>query len=205
MDIAASIQDVTEKIILKLVKNLRNEYKIENLCLAGGVALNCVANGKIRKEKIFENIWIQPAAGDSGTAIGAALYYWYNELNNEKKFTAKDSMRGSFLGPSFTSSKIETQLTTLVENLKHDEETIISNIAKEIAEGKAMDGLMKKWNLTRSLGSRSIIADPRNDIMQRQLNLKIKFRESFGPFAPSVLYEDLNDWFDLKLRVHICF
>ena len=202
MDIAASIQDVTEKIILKLVKNLRNEYKIENLCLAGGVALNCVANGKIRKEKIFENIWIQPAAGDSGTAIGAALYYWYNELNNEKKFTAKDSMRGSFLGPSFTSNEIETQLTTLNAKFEHlDEETIISNIAKEIAEGKAIGWFNGKMEFgPRSLGSRSIIADPRNDIMQRQLNLKIKFRESFRPFAPSVLYEDLNDWFDLEIE-----
>ncbi len=202
MDIAASIQDVTEKIILKLVKNLRNELKIKNLCLAGGVALNCVVNGKIKKEKIFENIWIQPAAGDSGTAIGAALYYWHNELNNEKKFSTKDSMRGSFLGPSFTSNEIEKQLTSLDAKFEHlDEETIISNIAKEIAEGKAIGWFSGKMEFgPRSLGSRSIIADPRNEIMQRQLNLKIKFRESFRPFAPSVLYEDLNEWFDLDIE-----
>ena len=202
MDIAASIQDVTEKIIIKLVKNLHKVYKIENLCLAGGVALNCVVNGKILKENIFKNIWIQPASGDSGTSIGAALYYWHNELRNKKLISKNDTMKGSFLGPSYSSEEIQNDLLSLKAKFKYlDENTIISLIAKNIANGKAVGWFSGKMEFgPRSLGSRSILADPRNENMQKQLNLKIKYRESFRPFAPSILYEDVKDWFELDIK-----
>ena len=202
MDIAASIQDVTEKVIIKLVKNLHKIYKIENLCLAGGVALNCVVNGKILKENIFKNIWIQPASGDSGTSIGAALYYWHNELRNKKIISKNDTMRGSFLGPSYNSEEIYNDLVSLKAKFKYlDENSIISVTAENIANGKAVGWFSGKMEFgPRSLGSRSILADPRNENMQKQLNLKIKYRESFRPFAPSILYEDVKDWFEIDIR-----
>ena len=199
MDIAASIQAVTEEIVLRIVKNLAEEYKIKNLCLAGGVALNCVANGKILKEKIFDNIWIQPAAGDAGGSLGAALAYWYHELGKSRK-DFKDQMKGSYLGPSFNENTIENKLKELkgVFKKKNSKE-IISITAKELSNSKTVGWFQGRMEFgPRALGGRSILADPRSEKMQKELNLKIKFRESFRPFAPSVLREDVSEWFDLN-------
>ena len=198
MDIAASIQAVTEEIVLRLTKNIANEYKIKNLCLAGGVALNCVANGKIVKEKIFDNIWVQPAAGDAGGSLGAALAYWYRELKKpRKKF--EDQMKGSYLGPKFDNNVIEQKLKDLKANfVKKTPEEISLNVAKELSNSKTVGWFQGKMEFgPRALGARSILADPRSSKMQKELNLKIKFRESFRPFAPSVLREDLKNWFEL--------
>ena len=198
MDIAASVQAVTEEIVLRLTKNIANEYKIKNLCLAGGVALNCVANGKIVKEKIFDNIWIQPAAGDAGGSLGAALAYWYRELKKpRKKF--EDQMKGSYSGPKFDNNIIEQKLKDLKANfVKKTPEEISLNVAKELSNSKTVGWFQGKMEFgPRALGGRSILADPRSSKMQKELNLKIKFRESFRPFAPSVLREDLKNWFEL--------
>jgi len=199
MDIAASIQAVTEVIVLRLAKNLVKDYKIKNLCLAGGVALNCVANGKILKEKIFENIWIQPAAGDAGGSLGAALAYWHHELKMPRR-DFKDQMKGSYLGPKFENSSIEEKLKTLkAKYQKKDSNKIISLTAKELSQEKIVGWFQGRMEFgPRALGGRSILADPRSEKMQKELNLKIKFRESFRPFAPSVLREDVNDWFELN-------
>ena len=198
MDIAASIQAVTEEIILKITKSLSEEYKIKNLCLAGGVALNCVANGKILKEKIFDHIWIQPAAGVAGGSLGAALAYWYHELNKPRKIF-KDQMLGSYLGPKYEDKEIEKILNQLGANYKKiSYEELISTTAKELANDKTVGWFQGRMEFgPRALGGRSILADPRSNKMQKQLNLKIKFRESFRPFAPSVLREDVSDWFEL--------
>ena len=199
MDIAASIQAVTEEIILKIVKDLVREYKIKNLCLAGGVALNCVANGKILKNKIFENIWIQPAAGDAGGSLGAALAYWHQELK-KPRLEFKDQMKGSYLGPKFEKETIASVLNKLRANYKElDKDEIISLVAKELANEKTVGWFQGRMEFgPRALGGRSILADPRSERMQKELNLKIKFRESFRPFAPSVLREDVSEWFDLN-------
>ena len=199
MDIAASIQAVTEEIVLRIVKNLAEEYKIKNLCLAGGVALNCVANGKILKEKIFDNIWIQPAAGDAGGSLGAALAYWYHELGKSRK-DFKDQMKGSYLGPSFNENTIENKLKELKAVFKKkNSKEIISITAKELSNSKTVGWFQGRMEFgPRALGGRSILADPRSEKMQKELNLKIKFRESFRPFAPSVLREDVSEWFDLN-------
>ena len=198
MDIAASIQDVTEEIVLRITKNISSIYKIKNLCLAGGVALNCVANGKIQREKIFENIWIQPAAGDAGGSLGAALAYWYQELD-KPRIDFNDQMKGSYLGPKFDNNFIEKQLKSMrAEYKKLDREKIISLTAKELADEKIVGWFQGRMEFgPRALGGRSILADPRSEKMQKELNLKIKFRESFRPFAPSVLREDVNEWFEL--------
>ena len=201
MDIASSIQNVTEEIVLKLTMSLSKEYKSRNLCLAGGVALNCVANGKILKNNIFENIWIQPAAGDAGGSLGAALAFWYKELGNKRNpFSGHDEMRGSYLGPSFYDNQVENTLKSLnAKYTKQNEENLISLIANELKNGKIIGWFQGRMEFgPRALGARSIIADPRSDKMQKKLNLKVKFRESFRPFAPSVLREDLNDWFELN-------
>ena len=201
MDIASSIQSVTEEIILKLTMSLSKEYKSRNLCLAGGVALNCVANGKILKNNIFENIWIQPAAGDAGGSLGAALAFWYKELGNKRNpSSSDDEMRGSYLGPSFYDNQVENTLKSLdAKYTKQNEENLISLIANELKNGKIIGWFQGRMEFgPRALGARSIIADPRSDKMQKKLNLKVKFRESFRPFAPSVLREDLNDWFELN-------
>ena len=198
MDIAASIQAVAEEVVLRLTKNIANEYKIKNLCLAGGVALNCVANGKIVKEKIFDDIWIQPAAGDAGGSLGAALAYWYRELQKpRKKF--KDQMKGSYLGPKFDNNIIERKLKDLKANfIKKTPQEISLNVAKELSNSKTVGWFQGKMEFgPRALGGRSILADPRSSKMQKELNLKIKFRESFRPFAPSILREDLKNWFEL--------
>ena len=199
MDIAASIQAVTEEIVLKLTQSLVKEYEIKNLCLAGGVALNCVANGKILKENVFKNIWIQPAAGDAGGSLGAALAYWYKELNNPRT-TFKDQMKGSYLGPKFNENEIEENLKSLNANYKKlDINEIISTTANELARNKTVGWFQGRMEFgPRALGGRSILADPRSEKMQKELNLKIKFRESFRPFAPSILREDVNDWFELN-------
>ena len=199
MDIAASIQSVTEEIVLKITKNLSNKYKIKNLCLAGGVALNCVANGKIYKEKIFDKIWIQPAAGDAGGALGAALGYWYQELD-KPRISYQDQMKGSYLGPKYNNQTIEQQLKSLKANFKkYSEDEIISITSKELSNEKIVGWFQGRMEFgPRALGGRSILADPRSANMQKELNLKIKFRESFRPFAPSVLREDVNEWFDLN-------
>ena len=201
MDIASSIQNVTEEIVLKLTMSLSKEYKSRNLCLAGGVALNCVANGKILKNNIFENIWIQPAAGDAGGSLGAALAFWYKELGNKRNpSSSDDGMRGSYLGPSFYDNQVENTLKSLnAKYTKQNEENLISLIANELKNGKIIGWFQGRMEFgPRALGARSIIADPRSDKMQKKLNLKVKFRESFRPFAPSVLREDLNDWFELN-------
>jgi carbamoyltransferase len=198
MDIAASIQVVTEEIVLKISQSIASEYKIKNLCLAGGVALNCVANGKILKNKIFDNIWIQPAAGDAGGSLGAALAYWHKELRQPRDIF-KDQMKGSYLGPSFNEEEVEKELKLLKANYKKiNSENLIEIIANELSKEKTIGWFQGKMEFgPRALGGRSIIADPRSEKMQKELNLKVKFRESFRPFAPSVLREDLNNWFEL--------
>ena len=202
MDIAASIQAVTEEIVLKLTTSISRETKIKNLCMAGGVALNCVANGKILKKNVFENIWLQPAAGDAGGSLGAALAFWHQELGNKRKIASSgDDMRGSYLGPSFKDDEVENILKALgAKYEKHNEDNLINIIADKLKNEKTIgwfQGCMEFG--PRALGARSIIADPRSDKMQKELNLKVKFRESFRPFAPSILREDVNDWFDLNI------
>ena len=199
MDIAASIQAVTEEVVLRIARSLSIEYKIKNLCLAGGVALNCVANGKILNEKIFENIWIQPAAGDAGGSLGAALAYWHRDLKKPRN-DYKDQMNGSYLGPKFNDEEIEKKLKNLNANYKKlSEEEIIKLTAKGLADNKTVGWFQGRMEFgPRALGGRSILADPRSEKMQKELNLKIKFRESFRPFAPSILREDLPEWFDLN-------
>ncbi len=202
MDIAASIQKVTEEIILKLATAIQKEYKINNLCLAGGVALNCVANGKLFKEKIFENIWIQPAAGDAGGSLGAALALWFIEHHNKRIINLNDDMSGSFLGTEFSQEKIVQELDLLGANFKtYDYNDLIDQTAKLLSEEKAIGWFQGRMEFgPRALGNRSILADPRSDKMQKNLNLKVKYRESFRPFAPSILREDLTDWFDMNVE-----
>ena len=198
MDIAASIQDVTEKVVLKITENLKNEYKIDNLCLSGGVALNCVANGKILKNKIFKNIWIQPASGDAGGALGAALAYLYHDKNFERKVNL-NFMKGSYLGPEFLDEEIEENLKNSKINFTKIANNIFFDlISKELENGMAIGWFQGRMEFgPRALGNRSIIADPRIDDMQKKLNLKVKFRESFRPFAPSVLRENVSEYFEL--------
>ncbi len=198
MDIASSIQKVTEDIVLKICKSLKKEFKIKNLCLAGGVALNCVANGNVYKEKIFENIWVQPAAGDAGGALGAALAYYHLQKKNKRNVNALDDMKGSYLGPEFNDEQIENILNKIGANYKKfSEDEMIEKTANSLADGKTIGWFQGRMEFgPRALGNRSILADPRSSEMQKNLNLKIKFRESFRPFAPSVLKEKVSDWFD---------
>ena len=202
MDIAASVQAVIEEIILKLTKSIAKEYNIDNLCLAGGVALNCVANGKILKEKVFKNIWIQPAAGDAGGSLGAALVFWYNELKKDRKIEKKDQMKGSYLGPKFSNETIESDLKSLESNYeKFSEDELIKIIANDLNNQKTIGWFQGRMEFgPRALGCRSILADARSEKMQKQLNLKVKFRESFRPFAPSILSEDLQKWFEIEVE-----
>ena len=201
MDIASSIQKVTEVIMIKIAKEIRNEYGIKNLCLAGGVALNCVANGKILKEKIFENIWIQPAAGDAGGSLGAALALWHIEQGNKRIVSENDSMKGSYLGCEFDQQQIEKELNSLGANFQTFEyENLIDETAEFLANEKAIGWFQGRMEFgPRALGGRSILGDPRSNKMQKNLNLKVKYRESFRPFAPSVLKEDANTWFDINV------
>ena len=199
MDIASSIQAVIEDVVLRLTSSIKDIYSSENLCLAGGVALNCVANGKILKNKIFKNVWVQPAAGDAGGALGAALAIWHKELGNKRHIKKNDSMKGSYLGPQFNDDQIEKNLIDIGAKFeKLDENSIINLTAKELSNQKTIGWFQGKMEFgPRALGSRSIIADPRSEKMQKFLNLKIKFRESFRPFAPSIIREDLSDWFEM--------
>jgi len=194
MDIASSIQSVIEEIMLKLARSLREEYKISNLCLAGGVALNCVANGKIYNEGIFDNIWIQPAAGDAGGSLGAALALWHLELNQNRKINPNDEMQGSYLGPEYSEHEIESVLKNIGAKYKVlDDEKIIENTSNALSEGKAIGWFQGRMEFgPRALGARSILGDARSPNMQKTLNLKVKYRESFRPFAPSILREDVN-------------
>ena len=199
MDIAASIQKVTEDIMIKLTKSIRKEYGIKNLCLAGGVALNCVANGKILKEKIFDNIWIQPAAGDAGGSLGAALALWHIEQGNQRIANPNDSMNGSYLGPEFSQKQIEKELLSIganFETLNYDD--LINQTSEYLSKEKAIGWFQGRMEFgPRALGGRSILGDPRSEKMQKTLNLKVKYRESFRPFAPSILQEDLSNWFNI--------
>jgi len=202
MDIAASIQKITEEIMIKLAKSIRKEYGIKNLCLAGGVALNCVANGKILEEKIFDNIWVQPAAGDAGGSLGAALALWYQDMENERKVNQNDDMKGSFLGKNFSQQEIEKELNSLGANFEtYKYEDLIEKTAELLSKENAIGWFQGRMEFgPRALGGRSILGDPRSDKMQKNLNLKVKYRESFRPFAPSILSEDLSEWFDTKVE-----
>ena len=199
MDIAASIQQVIEDVVLKITRNLRASTGIRNLCLAGGVALNCVANGKIAKEEIFDGIWIQPAAGDAGGAVGAALNSYYSEFNKERVILPLDSMKGAYLGPEYSIERVTQELDGLqatyqILEYKH----LIKEVSRLLADGKVIGWHQGRMEFgPRSLGARSILADPRSPNIQKQLNLKIKYRESFRPFAPSVLLEKAGDWFQI--------
>ncbi len=199
MDLASSIQSVTEEVVIKLAKSLAKEYGKKNLCMAGGVALNCVANGKILKEKIFDNIWIQPAAGDAGGALGAALALWFKELKNKRTAPYNDTMQGSYLGPNFNNDQIEKDLNELNANYeKLSEEVLLKTISQELSKEKTIGWFQGRMEFgPRALGARSIIADPRSEKMQKILNMKVKFRESFRPFAPSIIREDLPKWFEM--------
>ncbi len=201
MDIAASIQAVTEEIVLRLTSSISKETNIKNLCMAGGVALNCVANGKILKNNIFENIWFQPASGDAGGSLGGALAFWFQELGNKRKIaTIGDDMQGSYLGPSFNDDQIENTLKNLGARYeKQNDDNLINIVANELKNQKTIGWFQGRMEFgPRALGARSILADPRSEKMQKELNLKVKFRESFRPFAPSILREDVNDWFDIN-------
>ena len=201
MDIAASVQSVVEEIVLRMTRALSRQYDIANLCLAGGVALNCVANGKLMRDGAFENIWVQPAAGDAGGAVGAALAAWHGELGNERKSpTGRDAMKGSYLGPAYSQDQIEAALGAA--GAKFDvlpEQAMIRQTAHALADGKAVGWFQGRMEFgPRALGARSILGDPRSKTMQRTLNLKVKYRESFRPFAPSVLSDAVSDWFDFE-------
>ncbi|MDC0466444.1 carbamoyltransferase [Gammaproteobacteria bacterium] len=199
MDLAASVQKVTEDIVINIAKVIAKETGEKNLCLAGGVALNCVANGILLREKVFDNIWIQPAAGDAGGALGAALAIWYLHHKKERNPSSnRDSMKGAFLGPGFEDNEIESKLKSLgAVYIKLSEEDLIEEVASALATEKAVGWMQGRMEFgPRALGARSIIADPRSPLMQKQLNLKVKYRESFRPFAPSVLRDDVNDWFE---------
>ena len=201
MNIASSIQVVIEEIIIKIAKNIKKETDLENLCLAGGVALNCVANGKLLKEKIFKNMWIQPASGDAGGALGAALAVYYLMLGNKREIDKnRDSMKGSFLGPSYSNNQIENiLLKSKAQYYKLNTKEIVEKVSEDLKMGKAIGWMQGRMEFgPRALGGRSIIADPRSPNMQKLLNLKVKYRESFRPFAPSILREKLSEWFELE-------
>jgi carbamoyltransferase len=204
MDLARSVQEVTEEAMLRMARHVHKETGEKNLCLAGGVALNCVGNGRILREGPFDNVWVQPAAGDAGGSLGAALSVWYQYLGNERKVEevcrgGSDGMRGAYLGPEFTSDEIEESLVTLgarYRKVPHGE--LAETVARLLAEEKVVGWFQGRMEFgPRALGARSILGDPRSPRMQSQMNLKIKFRESFRPFAPSVLRERVADYFEL--------
>jgi carbamoyltransferase len=200
MDVAASVQAVLDEVVLRLTRSLAKETGAKNLCLAGGVALNCVANGKVLLDGAFENIWIQPAAGDAGGAIGAALAAAHIFKDQPRKTNGGDGMFGSFLGPSFSQAEIEQRLHTSGARFAVlSEDEMIAKTVAALADQQAVGWFQGRMEFgPRALGARSILGDPRAPTMQRNLNLKVKYRESFRPFAPSVLREDLSDWFELE-------
>lgn len=199
MDLAASIQAVTEEVVLKLAKEIRKTTGQKNLCLAGGVALNCVANGKLLREQFFDDVWIQPAAGDAGGAVGAALAAYHLMLEQPRNMLSGDSMNGGFLGPEFSQREIEESLTKAgAVFTTESDDALTADVARALVDGKAVGWMQGRMEFgPRALGGRSIIADPRSPTVQKQLNLKVKYRESFRPFAPSVLREDVSQWFQL--------
>ena len=201
MDIAASVQQITEEVVLKIARGLAKNYGIPNLCLAGGVALNCVANGKLFREKAFANMWVQPAAGDAGGALGAALVGYHIHKGRERsKLVGSDRMKGSYLGPEFGQSEIEERLNKLGANFtSHNTDVLIEKTASALAENKAVGWMNGRMELgPRALGGRSILGNPQSPEMQRMLNLKVKYRESFRPFAPSIIREEVGEWFEHK-------
>ncbi len=202
MDLAASVQAVTETVVLRLTRAIEAETGMKNLCLAGGVALNCVANGKVLRDGRFQNIWIQPAAGDAGGALGAALAAYHLYLSQPRTLSegGRDAMQGSYLGPSFQQEEIEQRLLAVGARFKVlDDQAIIEACATALAEEKALGWFQGRMEFgPRALGGRSILGDARSPAMQSMLNLKVKYRESFRPFAPSVLSEDVSDWFEIN-------
>ena len=202
MDLAASIQVVTEEIVIKLARSLRKETGIKNICLAGGVALNCVANGKLLRESIFDSIWIQPASGDAGSSLGAALVGWHQFLKKPRKINSNDAMKGSYLGCSFSNSEIVSYLQKInATYVTREDNQLFEEVAELLNEGKVIGWFNGPMEFgPRALGARSIIGDPRNKNMQTVMNLKIKYRESFRPFAPSVLEEDLSNQFEMETK-----
>jgi carbamoyltransferase len=206
MDLARSVQEVTEEAMLRMARHVHRETKEKNLCLAGGVALNCVGNGRILREGPFENIWIQPAAGDAGGSLGAALSVWYQYLENRRDVRQVcanhvDGMKGAYLGPAYTSDEVREFLETTGTNYRRiNLDALSEHVARLLAEGKIVGWFQGRMEFgPRALGSRSILGDPRSPDMQSQLNLKIKFRESFRPFAPSVLRERVSDFFEMDV------
>ena len=202
MDLAASIQKITEEIVIKIAKSIKKETGIKNLCLAGGVALNCVANGKLIRKQIFDNIWIQPASGDAGSSLGGALLAWYDYFKNPRNVSESDSMKGTYLGCRFSNKEIINYLNEINAPFKiMPDEELFEKIAQIIDDGKIVgwfNGAMEFG--PRALGGRSIIGDPRNKEMQRKMNLKIKNRESFRPFAPSILEEYITNQFEINIK-----
>ncbi len=202
MDLAASIQEVTEEVTLLLAKSIKKETGAKNLCLAGGVALNCVSNGKLLRSNIFDEIWIQPASGDAGTSLGAALYTFYSFSNKKRLINIADSMKGAYLGPNFSNNSIKKYLKKINANFKtKDDSELFTELAKLLDEGKVIGWFNGPMEFgPRALGGRSIIGDPRNQKMQSIMNLKIKYRESFRPFAPSTIEEEVNSQFDIDKK-----
>ena len=202
MDLARSVQVVTEEIMMRMAKTAHRETGLDNLCLAGGVALNCVGNGKLLRDGPFKNIWIQPAAGDAGGALGVAQMIWHRQLKKPRTVTPnKDSMRGAYLGPEYSPEEIETYLKSIGASYRKMERSdLLKSVATDMASERVIGWLNGRMEFgPRSLGCRSILGDPRSPAMQKQMNLKIKFRESFRPFAPSVLRERVNDYFDMDV------
>jgi carbamoyltransferase len=200
MDLAASVQKVTEEVMLRLTRNLAETYRIPNLCLAGGVALNCVGNGKVLRDGAFERIWIQPAAGDAGGAVGAALAAYHQHFGRPRTLSgAQDGMQGAYLGPQFSHDEIARRLAAAGARFTVASGTdVFERTCDALEAGHAVGWFQGRMEFgPRALGARSILGDPRNPQMQRNLNLKIKYRESFRPFAPSVLREDVADYFQL--------
>jgi carbamoyltransferase len=199
MDIAASVQAVTEEAELRMTRSLAQEFGIPNLCMAGGVALNCVANGKILRDGAFDDLWVQPAAGDAGGALGAALAVWHTELNKPRTASPRDTMQGAYLGPEFKHNEIRDELEAAGAVFRElGDDTVVEETAQALANGQAVGWFQGRMEFgPRALGNRSILGDPRSETMQKTLNLKVKYRESFRPFAPSVLCEDVNEWFEL--------
>tara|TARA_B100000787_G_C16194819_1_gene299989 strand:- start:861 stop:2696 length:1836 start_codon:yes stop_codon:yes gene_type:complete len=198
MDVAASIQKITEEIVIKICQNIHNEQKQDNLCLSGGVALNCVANGQILKNTSFKKIWVQPASGDAGNALGAALAYWHIGLGEKREINEEDSMKGSYLGTEYSNDQIEEELKKCNAVFrKYEKSEIINLTAKGLSDSKSIGWFQGRMEFgPRALGNRSILADPRDKNTQEKLNLKIKFRESFRPFAPAILEEYLSDYYE---------
>jgi carbamoyltransferase len=200
MDLAASIQKVTEVVMLRIARHVRRETGLENACLAGGVALNCVANGLIEREKIFKRLWIQPAAGDAGGALGAALYAWHQLLDKPREINPLDSQQGSYLGPQFDSQHVRGYLDSIGAAYEHypNEDELCRRIAELLDQGKILGHVSGRMEFgPRALGHRSIIGDARNTKMQAAMNVKVKFRESFRPFAPSCLRERASEYFEM--------